>query len=203
MQSRADLVATVAALMLSSVAFAGGNAEAGAAKAAVCAACHGQNGHSTANPLWPNLAGQHASYIVAQLNAFKSGQRSNPVMAPIVATLTDADIQDLAAYYSAQTEAGLEADPSYWKAGEKIYRGGIRDRSVPACTACHGPTGRGNAPGKYPALRAQHAEYTLKQLRDYASKDRKTGPAGIMQTVAGRLTESEMRDVASYIQGLR
>jgi cytochrome c553 len=202
MKCRVEILAAVAALTLTGVAFADGNVEAGASKAVVCAACHGPNGHS-ANGLWPNLAGQHASYITEQLKSFKSGQRANPVMQPLVTTLSDQDIDDLAAYYAAQTEAGLEADPSYWQAGEKIYRGGVRDRNVPACIACHGPIGRGNAPGKYPALRAQHAEYTLKQLRDYASKERKTGPAGIMQTVAGRLSEEEMRNVASYIQGLR
>ncbi len=202
MQVRVALLAAVAALTLTGTVMADGNADAGATKAVVCSACHGQNGHST-NGEWPSLAGQHASYIVEQLKAFKSGQRANPVMAPMVAALGPDDMEDIAAYYAAQTESGLEADPSYWKGGEKIYRGGIRDQSVPACIACHGPTGRGNAPGKFPALRAQHAQYTLNQLRNYASKERKTGPAGIMQTIAGRLTENEMRDVASYIQGLR
>jgi cytochrome c553 len=202
MQVRVAILAAVAAFALTATAMADGNADAGATKAAVCSACHGQNGHSI-NGIWPNLAGQHASYIVEQLKAFKSGQRLNPVMAPMVAALSPEDMEDIAAYYAAQTESGLEADPSYWKAGETLYRGGVRDQSVPACIACHGPIGRGNAPGKFPALRAQHAEYTLKQLRDYASKERKTGPAGIMQTIAGRLTEEEMRNVASYVQGLR
>jgi cytochrome c553 len=202
MQVRVAIVAALAAFTLTATALAEGNVETGATKAAVCSACHGPSGHST-NGQWPNLSGQHASYIVEQLKAFKSGQRVNPAMQPLVAGLSDEDMQDVAAYYASQTEAGLEADPSYWKAGEKIYRGGVRDQNVPACIACHGPIGRGNAPGKYPALRAQHAEYTLKQLRDYASKERKTGPAGIMQTIAGRLTEEEMRNLASYVQGLR
>jgi cytochrome c553 len=202
MSGRVLFVAALVALLPQGIVFANGNAETGASKAAVCSACHGPNGHSV-NGIWPNLAGQHASYIVEQLKSFRSGQRVNPVMAPLVGTLTDADIDDIAAYYASQTESGLEADPSYWRAGEKIYRGGVRERNVPACISCHGPTGRGNAPGKYPALRAQHAEYSLKQLRDYKSQDRKTGPANIMQTIAGRLTEEEMRDVASYVQGLR
>jgi cytochrome c553 len=203
MSVRVVIVAALFAAVPPATVFADGNAEAGAAKSAVCAACHGQNGHSV-NPLWPNLAGQHASYIVDQVKAIKNGEkRVNPTMQPIVASMADEDIKDIAAYYASQTEAGLEADPSYWKAGEKIYRGGVQDRNVPACIACHGPTGRGNAPGRYPALRAQHAEYTMKQLRDYKSGDRKTGPGNIMQTIAARLTEEEMRNLASYIQGLR
>ena len=203
MSGRVVFVAALMTLAPRGMIFADGNAEAGSGKAAVCSACHGPNGHST-NGEWPNLAGQHASYSVEQLKAFKNGEkRSNPVMKPMADALTDQDMEDIAAYYASQTESGLEADPSYWKNGQEIYRGGVRERNVPACIACHGPLGRGNAPGKYPAIRAQHAEYTLKQLRDYKSLARKTGPANIMQTIAGRLTEEEMRDVASYIQGLR
>jgi cytochrome c553 len=203
MSVRVVIVAALFAVVPQAAVYANGNAEAGAAKSAVCAACHGQNGHSV-NPVWPNLAGQHASYIFDQVKMIKTGEkRVNPTMQPIVASMSDEDIKDIAAYYASQTEAGLEADPSYWKAGEKIYRGGVQERNVPACIACHGPTGRGNGPGKYPALRAQHAEYTMKQLRDYKSGDRKTGPGNIMQTIAARLTEEEMRDLASYIQGLR
>jgi cytochrome c553 len=202
MSGRVVFLAALMMLMPKGIVFAAGNVEAGATKAAVCSACHGQNGHSV-NGEWPNLAGQHTSYIVEQLKSFKSGRRVNAVMQPLVAGLSDEDMQDIAAYYASQTESGLEADPSYWKAGEKLYRGGVRERNVPACIACHGPIGRGNAPAKYPALRAQHAKYTLKQLRDYKSRERKTGPANIMQTIAGRLTEEEMRNLASYIQGLR
>jgi len=203
MSVRVVIVAALFAAVPPATVFADGNAEAGAAKSAVCAACHGQNGHSV-NPVWPNLAGQHATYIFDQVKAIKTGEkRVNPTMQPIVASMSDEDIKDIAAYYASQTEGGLEADPSYWKPGEKIYRGGVQARNVPACIACHGPTGRGNAPGRYPALRAQHAEYTMKQLRDYKSGDRKTGPGNIMQTIAARLTEEEMRNLASYIQGLR
>src|SRR3954465_14226641 len=98
-----------------------GSAEAGATKAAVCTACHGVNGNS-ANPEWPNLAGQNAAYIREQLAMFKSRQRNNPIMQPIVDPLTEQDFADLATYFSTQTPAGLEADPSYWKAGEALYR---------------------------------------------------------------------------------
>lgn len=189
----------------------GGSAENGATKAAVCGACHGPNGNS-ANPEWPNLAGQSANYIASQLHLFKGQVRNNPVMQPIVATLSDADMKDVAVYYSTQTPAGLEADPSYWQSGERLYKRGDKARNIPACIACHGPLGRGNLAAGYPALRAQHSVYTVKQLNDYAggtrypgaSKEKPVSPnASIMETIAKRLSPEEIRDVSSYIQGMR
>src|ERR1044072_4985175 len=126
----------------------GGSIEAGASKAAVCGACHGPNGNSQ-NPEWPNLAGQSANYIASQLHLFKEQVRNNPVMQPIVAPLTDADFKDLGMYFAAQTPTGLEADPSYWKSGEALYKRGDKVRNIPACIACHGPLGRGNLAAGY------------------------------------------------------
>ena len=189
----------------------GGNAETGAGKAAVCVACHGPNGNSI-NPEWPNLAGQSANYIASQLHLFKEQVRVNPVMQPIIATVNDADFKDIAVYFAAQTPTGGEADPSYWQAGERLYKRGDKARQIPACVACHGPIGRGNLAAGYPALRAQHSVYTVKQLNDYAkdtrypgaSKEKPVSPnAAIMATVAKRLSPEEIRDVASYIQGMR
>ena len=148
----------------------------GATKAAVCRACHGPQGNS-ANPDWPRLAGQSAVYIAAQLHLFRAGVRDNPMMKPMAAALSDQDIGDLAVYYEAQTPRGLEADPSYWKAGEALYVSGDPARDVPACVACHGPVGRGNLAAGYPALRAQQSVYVIKQLNDYASGARYTGGA--------------------------
>jgi cytochrome c553 len=189
-----------------------GKADAGQGKSALCAACHGPNGNST-NPEWPRLAGQSAIYIAAQLHMFKSGVRVNPVMAPLVAGLSDQDIDDLAVYFQAQTPLGLEADPSYWKAGEALYLRGDKDSGVPACVACHGPAGRGNPAAGYPALRAQQSVYVVKQLNAYADGSRYTGGAAAMAkqdpnslmmfTLAKRLTAEQMRDVASYVQGMR
>ena len=124
-----------------------GKAADGATKAALCAACHGQGGNST-NPEWPRLAGQSAIYIADQLRMFKAGTRLNPVMQPLVASLTDQDIADLAVYFQGQTPQGLEADPSYWKAGEALYLRGDQATGVPACVACHGveAVSGGNAP---------------------------------------------------------
>ena len=122
------------------------------------------------------------------------------------------DIDDLAVYYSAQTPAGLEADPSYWQAGEQLYRRGDPTRNIPACIACHGPAGNGNPAAGYPAVRAQHAVYTVKQLNDYASGARYQGtqdPARasrngqMMFSIAKRLTPEDIRNLASYLQGLR
>jgi cytochrome c553 len=194
-----------------STLFDGGKADVGATKAAVCGACHGVTGNSQ-NPEWPNLAGQSPSYIAEQLHLFKTDVRQNPVMKPILETVNESDFKDLAVYFALQTPAGLEADPSYWKAGEKLYRKGDAARQIPACQACHGPLGRGNFAGAYPALRAQHSVYTVKQLNDYAKDARYPGAtaqkpatpnAVIMATIAKRLTAEDIRNVASYVQGMR
>jgi cytochrome c553 len=191
--------------------FATGKVSNGATKTAVCTACHGPNGNSV-NPEWPRLAGQSAVYIAEQLKLFKAQVRTNPVMQPLAAGLSDQDINDVAVYYEAQTPQGLEADPSYWKAGEALYRRGDSSRNIPACEACHGPGGRGNLAAGYPALRAQQSVYVVKQLNDYASGARYSGaknPAqpsrngAMMLAIAKRLTPEQIRDVASYVQGLR
>ncbi len=193
-------------LVLASLA-AGGPAEAGDAslgsqKAVVCAACHGPTG-SSINPEWPNLAGQGEPYVAQQLAAFKAGTRVNALMTPMAAALSEDDMKDLGAHFAQQTPAGGEADASNWKAGEKIYRGGEKERGIPACIACHGPQGRGNAPAKYPALRAQHAVYTYNQLKAFKDGSRKPEGNDIMQAITERMTDDEMRALASYVQGLR
>jgi cytochrome c553 len=202
--------AQTAAAPASSSPFTTGKAASGEAKAALCSACHGPQGNSV-NPEWPRLAGQSAVYIAEQLKLFRSGARDNPTMKPLAAALSDQDISDLAVYYEAQTPSGLEADPSYWKAGEALYVSGDAARNVPACVACHGPVGRGNLAAGYPALRAQQSVYVIKQLNDYASGARYAGadvahsdPNSVMMlTLAKRLTPEEIRDVASYVQGMR
>jgi cytochrome c553 len=199
---------------LTTMAVAAGSAEAGATKATACLACHGANGNST-NEQWPSLAGQNAVYVKSQLKLFHDKIRldSLNLMPAMAAPLSAQDMDDLAAYFSQQTPTGLEADPSYWQAGAQLYRGGDRARNIPACMACHGPVGRGNPAAGYPALRAQHAVYTVKQLTDYASDARYTrtdkgdsngGPnAQIMHTIASALTPEDRRNLASYLQGMR
>ena len=195
-------IGTVLACTVLSGTASAGDPEAGAQKAAVCGACHGMTG-SSVNPEWPNLAGQHEGYIAAQLALFKQQVRDNALMMPMAMALSDQDMLDLGAHFASQAPAGLEADPSNWKTGEKLYRGGDPERGIPACIACHGPQGKGNGPAKYPALRAQHAVYTFGQLKAYADGRRRTPGNDIMQVISAKLTEDEMRALASYTQGLR
>jgi len=180
-----------------------GSAEAGQAKSAICAACHGIDGNSV-TPEWPSLAGQHESYIVRQLEAYRNGERQDVGMQNFAALLSEQDMHDIAAFFSSQTPRAKGADPTLVSLGEEIYRGGVPDRSIPACIACHGPTGSGNPLAVYPRISGQHATYTLATLRAYGSGARSSdGEAQTMRNVAEHLLEDEMQAVASYIQGLR
>jgi cytochrome c553 len=180
-----------------------GSADAGQAKSAICASCHGADGNSV-TPEWPSLAGQHATYIIRQLEAYRSGERQDVGMQNFAATLSEQDMSDIAAYFSSQALRPKGADPALVGLGEEIYRGGLPERSIPACIACHGPTGSGNPLAAYPRVGGQHAIYTLGTLRSYGSGARRSdGEAQTMRNVAELLLEDEMRAVASYIQGLR
>jgi len=189
----------------SSASEAKGDAQAGQTKSALCAACHGPTGNSP-TPIWPNLAGQHESYIVQQLKNFKSGARHEPTMTPMAMPLTEQDMLDIAAYYASQTMESGTASEELLELGQKIYRGGNKETGVSACIACHGPTGAGNPAAKYPRVNAQQADYNLKQLKDYAkgeSGDRKPqGLASNMRDIASKMTEEEMKAVADYMRGL-
>lgn len=201
------------------VSWSKGSAADGATKAATCLACHGANGNSV-NAEWPSLAGQNAAYVAKQLHLFHDGKRPGPpgdvnaaLMPPMAATLSEQDIEDIAAYYAAQTPAGLEADAMYWEAGRKLYLHGDRARQIPACAACHGPAGAGTPTSGYPSLRAQHSVYTAKQLRNFHAetryaKNEKGASAGgdnaeIMRTISSRLSDDDVRNLAAFIQGLR
>lgn len=173
----------------------------GKEKAASCAACHGAEGVSV-NPLWPNLAGQHASYIEKQLAAFKSGDRVNELMSGMAMPLSEEDMRDLGAYFAGLTTEVKSIAADAIAPGESLYRGGNPASGVPACMACHGPGGAGNPGAAYPALRGQHAEYTAKSLRDYASGARAKGSAAIMQTIAAKLTDEEIEAVSAYVSAL-
>jgi len=186
-----------------------GSADAGKALAITCGACHGAAGNSV-NPMWPNIAGQNAAYIVAQLNAFQPGEdgkalRSDPLMTSMAMPLTDQNIRDLAVYFESQPAAvSSVADPKTVARAQALYRGGNEEKNVPACLACHGPTGRGNPAATYAALDGQHATYTAKQLRDYASGARASdGKTRIMRDIASRLDEEDIVAIASYVQGLK
>jgi len=191
-------------LLLPTFAIAEGDPGKGQAKALTCSACHGQDGNSI-NPEWPNLAGQHEKYIVKALRSYKDGTRDVVLMASQVASLSEQDMEDVAAYFSAQTLARQTADPALVKQGERIYRGGDMDRGISACIACHGPTGRGNRAAGYPALAGQHATYIANQLLAYRANTRQTDADvdQVMRNVSALLNEAEIKAVASYIQGLQ
>lgn len=181
-----------------------GSADAGKARALTCTACHGVEGNS-ANPMWPNLAGQHAPYVAAQLQAFRDGTRQDPLMSAQAMALSDDDIANLAVYFeSLPGAAQAVANPAVVDNGEALYRGGNVDTGVAACMACHGPTGAGNPAAGYPALKGQHAAYTAKQLQAYADGARETdGKTRIMRDIAARLSKEEIEAISSYVQGLK
>lgn len=180
-----------------------GSAEAGQAKSVTCAACHGMDGNSL-NPEWPSLAGQHEGYLIKALQTFRSGERKNVLMSGMAMPLTDEDIRDLSAYFAKQKRKGNVADPGLVTAGERLYRGGNKDTGVPACLACHGPTGQGNPAAGWPSIGGQHATYAAAQLVAYRSKQRATdGDTQMMRNVASALTDDDIKAVTSYIQGLR
>lgn len=183
----------------------GGDAAAGATKAATCVACHGPAGKS-ANPEWPKLAGQSSKYVLEQLKAFKAGARKNPLMSPMAAALSEQDMKDLAAYYGAQKADPGVASKDAVAVAQKLYRAGDAARGVPACAACHGPTGAGNAAAGYPRLGGQHATYSSKILNDMRALSREPLPDGnlkIMATIAGKLTDAEIAALGSYVNGLQ
>jgi len=192
--------------LLISMAFtqaqAEGDIEAGKTKSAPCVACHGVDGNSV-NPEWPKLGGQHEGYLIQQLLYFSNGERDNAIMKGMAGNLTDQDRADLAAYFASQGVAYATADPEMVELGEKIYRGGNSESGVAPCMGCHGPNGAGNPPANYPALHGQHAKYVENQLHGFAEGNRiNENSIKMMQITASRMTNKEIRAVASYIQGL-
>jgi len=180
-----------------------GSAAAGQQKSVTCAACHGADGNSV-TPDWPSLAGQHSSYIERQLQAYKNAERADAGMQGFAATLSEQDMADVAAYFADQTMAVKGADPALVERGERIYRGGIPDRGIAACIACHGPNGMGNPLSGYPRVSHQHAAYLNKTLRDYRSGNRRSdAPLNqMMRNVAEMLLDDDIDALASYMQGL-
>jgi len=173
----------------------------------ICSSCHAVDGNSTLS-VNPILAGQHADYILKQLMNFRSldgkpAERSNAVMAGMVASLSAVDMRNLAAYFEAQKRKPRVArDPELARLGQAIYRGGILAKSVAACTACHGPNGTG-MPAQFPRLAGQFPEYTTAQLRAFRSGERTNDPNRMMRAVAEKLSDREVAALAEYIAGLR
>lgn len=191
-------------LLVSLPVLAMGDADAGQGKAAICAACHGMDGNSVV-PNWPKLAGQHTAYLERQISLIKNGSRPVPEMVGIVAALSDQDIADIAAYYASQTTAAGLSDETFLAAGEQLYRAGIAEKDVPACMSCHGPAGKGNPLSGYPSLAGQHTVYSEKMLKGFRAGTvwgEDDSNSKTMTEIANRLTDNEIKAVASYIQGL-
>jgi cytochrome c553 len=166
----------------------------------VCGACHTADGTRGA-PANPILQGQHPEYLVKQLEEFKSGKRKNPVMLGFATTLSNDDMRHLAHYYGSKVaKPGAAKNKATVTLGERIYRGGITDKAVPACAGCHGPTGAG-IPAQYPRLGGQHADYTDAQLLAFRSGARANNLQ--MSQIAAKLNDAEIKAVADYIAGLR
>jgi cytochrome c553 len=180
---------------------AGGNATAGASKVAVCAACHGADGNSPAGA-FPSLAGQSSRYLLKQMQDQLSGARVIPEMTGLLNGYSEQDLRDIAAFYASQRINIGQADAELVERGRLIYQGGLADKGVAACVACHMPNGQGNNPARFPALSGQHAEYTVSQLQKFAAEERHNDPNRMMRDIAVKMSEADMRAVAQYIRGL-
>ncbi|RYU58411.1 cytochrome c4 [Methylolobus aquaticus] len=191
---------SAAAACAAPVALGAGDPTEGKQKAESCGGCHGPDGNGAA-PIFPKLAGQHASYLTKQLHDFKTEKRPEPTMTAMALALSDEDMADIGAFYAAQAvqvEAAQENE-----LGRTIYRAGDPQRGVPACTGCHGPEAKGNEPAGYPALRGQYAAYLSKTLHDFKGKARYNDTNEMMRVVAAHLTDEEITGLSEYIAGLR
>lgn len=197
----------VFALLLAAVsapmALAQGNAQAGEAKAAACAACHGATGNDSLLPNVPKIGGQGERYLLKQLQEIKAGVRPVPLMEPVVAPMSEQDLADLAAFYAAQELPLGAVDPEKRALGEQLFRAGNAAIGVAACSACHAPNGKGNEAAGYPALSGQDVAYSELQLRAFRAGERNNDEAEVMRTTAARLNDAEIAALASYISGLR
>ncbi len=172
----------------------------GEASFAVCAACHAADGNSSI-PVNPKLSQQHPEYLIKQLQEFKSGKRANAVMSGFAATLSDDDMRNIAYWLASKpAKTGFSKDKEMVALGERIYRGGIADRQVPACAGCHSPNGAG-IPAQYPRVSGQHADYTAAQLTSFRDGIRKNNLQ--MTQVSAKLNDREIKAVSDYIAGLR
>jgi len=199
--------------------------DAGKEKASACISCHGEHGNSLVST-FPKLAGQHSSYFIKQLQAFKNGTRKNPIMSAIAMGLSQEDMADLGAYYAAQKISANElpildeddADDEKQVAtttkeansvqaiiaqGSDLYRNGDLPREVSACIACHGPFGEGNKPAAFPSLKSQHADYLIKTLSDFKTDARSNNPDNMMHMIAKKMTTEEIKAVAYRISMMK
>ncbi|QKQ24265.1 cytochrome c4 [Candidatus Ruthia endofausta] len=194
--------------------FASGDVVKGKVTAVTCVACHGVQGNSVV-ATFPKLAGQGEGYLLKQLQDFKSNVRQDAIMKGTVAPLTESDMENLAAYFSKQTiTQGVASKNANIALGERLYRGGNKEKGVTACIACHGPIGTGIPSAKFPALVSQHAAYITKQLiafrqdahnvqMDTNAAERNNDYEGMMRNITKYLSNKEIEAVSQYIAGLQ
>ena len=181
-----------------------GDAEKGKALSTSCAACHGSDGNSS-NPEWPKLAGQSESYLIKQLMDYRSDKRKNAVMSSMAKAIeSDEDVLHLAAFYAnSEAKEGKAKNKNIVADGESIYRGGIVEAGVAACSACHGPAGSGIPAAKFPKVSAQHATYSVIQLQLFKSGERNNDTGKMMRNMAKKMSTAQMEAVSEYMAGLR
>ena len=203
--SNFTVLAILLVLAAASAPAAASDAERGKSIATVCMACHGEDGNSSVGAC-PNIAGQSASYFAKQMRDMKSGMRNPGAMVGIADSFSDADFDDLGAYYATQSLKGGAAGADLAELGEQIYLAGIKRKGVAACAGCHSPSGNGNDAASFPSLRGQWPEYTVAQLKAFRSGQRGNPAARatrMMLDVAMDLSDEEIEAVASYVRGLR
>ena len=189
-------------LAASLVTIGAGNADSGKDKVATCVACHGQDGNSMVG-LWPSLAGQNANYLVRQLQHIKSGKRSIALMAGILDNFSKEDLDDIAAFYASKNNTIGQVEADKVELGRKLYYSGSLEKGIPACTACHSPKGKGNAPAGYPLLSGQQVDYVTKSLKNYRSGERNNDESSqMMMAIAYKLDDVEIDALSSFINGL-
>lgn len=203
------LLTGLLALSVSNIALAEGDAAAGQTKSAMCGACHGMDGNSPA-PTFPKLAGQNSRYLLKQMQDIKSGERVVAMMAGQLDGSSDQDMADIAAYFASQNISAGAGDEAVLAKGESVYRAGVQDRGLAACTGCHSPDGLGNAAAGYPSLAGQHAAYISTQLKafrlgaeDENAGRRNDGETRIMREIAFRLSDKEIEAVSAFISRLK
>lgn len=193
-----------------------GNAQNGATLAGTCAACHGLDGKSTIPEIYPNIGGQSEAYLARQLALFKSGERANAIMQPFASMLSAQDMRDVGAHFATQAKSAGIADDTlvtegryegmkFYEIGQQLFRQGDFERGIPACMACHGPSGGGNPGPAYPLVGGQQSWYTARRLQEYragTTTERDTGMFDIMASIASQLTDEEIGALSSYMQGL-
>ena len=186
-----------------------GDAEAGKAKSATCAACHGPDGNSPVD-MYPKIAGQHAPYLYKQLRQYKQGMetggkqgRNNSIMFGMVASLSDQDMKDLAAYFASQKMKSGTTPENVIARGEELYRGGDASRGIAACIACHGPRGAGTSLAGFPRIGFQNADYVKATLEEFRAGPRANDMTGMMRDVAKKLSDEDIRVLSQYLGGLQ